>query len=337
MLAGVTQQPFTAEDVARAYALLFLPFLEFEAVGDRAALFRHGLELALEFLGDAEERIVARAILLHPEPLSERQRRLRAREQLELPPLGLKGLTERKVEALQKRAFGNLSRLLVSTEFATRFRSRYAGLVRNKPEAHEWIRGMEWLSYARIETWDPSSATHHASIAIRLRSRLPGLRVIALPFLWPPVLGPVQLERLPEIATFSPGHSFVDFRPDPRPGDTPWFVAIFHLGRLAMDDETKLVFREFWAGLTERPDPTVAFRTGRQPLRTLHLSTTVPSAMRLEAARGSRWDLDTPAALQADELPIVPYRGSRRLTMRVMAPASISRYAIEWLEPGSVT
>ncbi len=333
LLARILDQPFTPADVERAYAFLFLPFLDYEPPTVRGRLFRQGLSLAIERLSSSEERLLCRHLLLHEERASQAARRRLAVAELSRPPFELGGVVDGAgLARLEPRAFENLARILVSRTFADEFREHFAGELNPIPPPPPPRRGMDTLSYTMIASLrDAPDPFLRKVIAIRARSVLDGLRVVALPFYWlrpePP-----EPERFPaiEVITQARQHSFVGFRPDPRPKSKGWFVAIFHLGPArAAGQEFKLVYRETWSDFAPNAEENnLAYSVHGQTLRYVHLSARLPPELRPRRFRGTRFD--TVSTREPEDVPVRVYHAAS--TLRVTAPPIHGRYALDWVD-----
>jgi hypothetical protein len=333
LLARNPEQPFTPADVERAYAFLFLPFLDYEAPTVRARLFRQGLALAIDQLPDPEQRVLCKHLLLHEGHAKTAARRRLALAELSHPPYTLGGVTDEATLArIEPRALENLARILTSESFADQFRAHFAGRVTAQPPPPPPRRIMDTLSYSVIASLrDEPEPFLRRVTAIRARSVVDGLRVIALPFLWlRPVPPEPHLFPLVDVLTESRQHSFLGFRPDPRPNSEDWFVAIFHLGpRQPAGHEFKLVYRETWADFAPNAkENNLAFSVHGQALRHVHLSARLPPELKPRRFRGKRFD--TVSARAPEQLPVRVYPAAA--TLRVTAPSLHGRYALDWVD-----
>ncbi len=333
LLARNPEQPFTPADVERAYAFLFLPFLDYEPPTVRARLFRQGLALAIDELPDAEQRVLCKHLLLHEGHAKPAARRRLALAELSHPPYTLGGVTDEPTLArFEPRALENLARILTSEAFADRFRQCFADEVNAQPLPPPPRRSMDMLSYSIIASLrDEPEPFLRRVTAIRARSAVDGLRVVALPFLWlRPEPPEPDLFPAVDVLTEARKHSFVDFRPDPRPNSDDWFVAIFHLGaKHPVGQEFKLVYRETWANFPPNAkENNLAFSVHGQALRHVHLSARLPAELKPRRFRGFR--LDTVSAREPEELPVSVYRAAA--TLRVPAPSPHGRYALDWID-----
>jgi hypothetical protein len=323
--------PFTPADVERAYAFLFLPFLEYETPTSRATVFRMGLEMAIEEQPDDEQRALAKNLLLHDGPASAAMRRELAVTELSRPP------SNRRADAtslarIETRTLENLARVLVSDEFAERFRARFVDTVNAQPLAPPPRRSMTWLSYALIATLkDAPDPFLRKLTAVRARSDVDGLRVVALPFFWirPEPPDPALFPRI-DVLSKVEKHSFVGFRPDPRPTSDDWFVAIFHLGaKRPVGNEFKLVYRETWADFAPNAEENnLAFSVHGQAFRHIHLSARLPPEIKPRRFRGMRFD--TASTRKPEQLPISTYRSSA--TLHIPHPSPHGRYLLDWID-----
>ncbi len=333
LLARDPNQPFTAADVERAYALLFLPFLDYEAPTVRAHLFRKGLALAIDGLSNAEERVLSKHMLLHDARTSAAARRRLALTELSRPPFNLGGVIDAAaLGRIEPRAFENLARILISEVFADAFRRDFVGEVNIHPPSPPPRRSMTWLSYALIATLkDEPDPFLRKVTAIRARSDVDGLRLVALPFLWiRPEPPEPHLFPTIDVLTETHKHSFVGFRPDPRPNSKDWFVAIFHLGaKRPVGNEFKLVYRETWANFAPNAkENNLAFSVHGHAFRHIHLSARLPAELKPRKFRGHRFDIVS--AREPEDLPVHVY--SSRATLRVTAPSPQGRYALDWVD-----
>jgi hypothetical protein len=332
LLARDPNQPFTPADVERAYAFLFLPFLAYEPPTVRTRLFRQGLALAIEKLSDKEERALCKHLLLHDRRASQAARRRLAVEDLSLSE-GLGGVVDEPGMArIEPRALANLARILASDVFADEFRSRFVNEVNTLPLPSAPRRGMDTLSYSVIASLrDEPEPFLRKLIAIRARSAVDGLRVIALPFLWirPEPPEPHLFPRI-DVLTETRRHSFVGFRPDPRPTSKDWYIAIFHLGPArAAGSDFKLVYRETWDNFPPNAEENnLAFGVLGQSLRYVHLSARLPGELKPRRFRGLR--VDTGMTREPEELPIGVYPTGA--TLRAVAPPPHSRYVLDWVD-----
>ena len=334
MLAAEWQQPFTPADVERAYALLFLPFLDYELPAVRPRLFRLGLTLAIEKMSDPEERVVCRHFLLSEARDSLAERRRHAADELAGPPYNLGRAA--KAEALarrEERAFDNLALILASQAFAEEFRTHYAGRVNLEPPPTPPPRAMRYLSYAQIATLqDDNPPFLRKLISIRARSELERLRVIALPFRWIREGLPSE-ELYPKIDVVSDKHSFLGIKPDPRTNSREWLAAVFHLGApIGFGNTFKLVYKETWLEFPPNAqENNLAFRVGDVPLDHVHLSARLPKVLQARRFRGRRWDTNEPEPpTPAEEIRVQVYRSGA--TLHVAPSAVHSRYAVEWVD-----
>jgi len=333
LLARNPSQPFTPADVERAYALLFLPFLDYEVPTVRARLFRKGLALAIDRLSDPEEHVLAKHLLLHDGRTSQAARRRLALAELSGPPFALGGVVDAaSLGRTEPRAFENLARILTSEVFADDFRAHFADEVNIHTPPPPPRRGMQWLSYSLIASLqDEPEPFLRRVTAIRARSELDGLRVVALPFLWiRPEPPEPHLFPTVDVLTETHNHSFVGFRPDPRASSKDWFVAIFHLGaKRPVGNEFKLVYREIWTNFTPNDKKNnLAFSVHGQALRSIHLSVRLPAELKPRRFRGHRYDIVS--AREPEELPVNVYPS--RATLRVEAPSPQGRYVLDWVD-----
>jgi hypothetical protein len=333
LLARNPNQPYTPADVERAYALLFLPFLDYEAPTVRAHLFRQGLALAIGQLSNTEERALSKHMLLHDGRASQAARRRLAITELSDPPHKLGSVVdEPSLARIEPRAFENLARILTSEVFADEFRRHFADEVSIHPLPPPPRRSMTWLSYALIASLkDEPDPFLRRVTAIRARSDVDGLRVVALPFLWiRPEPPEPHLFPTIDVLTETHKHSFVGFRPDPRPNSKDWFVAIFHLGaKRPVGNEFKLVYRETWANFAPNAkENNLAFSVHGHTLRHIHLSARLPAELKPRQFRGRRFDIVS--AREPEELPVRVYPS--RATLRVTAPSPQGRYALDWVD-----
>jgi hypothetical protein len=333
LLAANPAQPFTPADVERAYAFLFLPFLDYEPFAIRARLFRKGLALAIEKVSDKEQRLLCKHLLLHSERASTAERRRSAVAELSQPSEGLGGVVDTTgLARIEPRALGNLARILTSQSFADEFRSHFADEVSAQPLPPPPRRSMNTLSYSVVASLqDAPEPFLRKLIAIRARSAVDGLRVVALPFLWlrPEPPEPDLFPRV-DVLTGIRRHSFVGFRPDPRPNSKNWFVAIFHLGPARpAGQEFKLVYRETWTNFAPNAtENNLAFSVHGQSLRYIHLSARLSPELRPREFRGLR--TDTATSREPEDLPTCVYRSGA--TLRVVAPSLYGRYALDWVD-----
>lgn len=191
---------------------------------------------------------------------------------------------------------------------------------------------MDTLSYAVIAILrDEPEPFLRRMTAIRARSVVDGLRVIALPFLWlrPQPPSP-DLFPAVDVLTESQKHTLVNFRPDPRPNSKDWFVAIFHLGpKRPAGHEFKLVYRETWQDFAPNAkEDNLAFSVHAQALRHVHLSARLPPELKPRRFRGARFD--TVSARDPEPLPVSVYPAAA--TLRVTAPSLHGRYALDWID-----